>query len=66
MCILNSLTEVDILYFGCLEIESLFDFHKKERKTPSCYFKKNVNTLTSFTLKKVFAPLHSAPGPAIQ
>ena len=60
MCILNSFTEVDILYFGCMELKILFVFHKKV-KTPSCYFEKNLNTPLSFTLKKVFAPLHSAP-----
>ena len=60
MCISNSFTEVDILYFGCMELKILFDFHKKV-KTPSCYFEKNLNTPLSFTLKKVFAPLHSAP-----
>ena len=60
MCILNSFTEVDIFYFGCMEFKILFDFHKKV-KTPSCYFEKNLNTPLSFTLKKVFAPLHSAP-----
>ena len=32
-------------------------------KTPSCCFEKNLNTPLSFTLKKVFAPLHSAPAP---
>ena len=57
---LNSFTEVDILYFGCIEFIILFDFHKKV-KTPSCYFEKNLNTPLSFTLKKVSAPLHSAP-----
>ena len=60
MCTLNSFTEVDILYFGCMELKILFDFHKK-MKTPSCYCEKNLNTPLSFTLKKVFAPLHSAP-----
>ena len=60
MCILNSFTEVDILYFGCMEFKILFDFHKKV-KTLSCYFEKNLDTLLSFTLKKVFASLHSAP-----
>ena len=28
MCILNSFTEADILYFGCMEFKILFDFHK--------------------------------------
>ena len=60
MCILNSFTEVDILYFGCMEFKILFDFHKKV-KTLSCYFEKNLDTPLSFTLKKVFSPLHSAP-----
>ena len=55
MCILNSFTEVDILYFGCMEFKILFDFHKKV-KTLSCYFEKNLNTPLSFTLKKVSAP----------
>ena len=41
MCILNSFTEVDILYFGCMELKILFDFHKKV-KTPSCYFEKKI------------------------
>ena len=54
MCILNSVTEVDILYFGCMEFKILFDFHKKV-KTPSSYFENNLNTPLSFTLKKVFA-----------
>ena len=58
MCILNSFTDVDILYFGCMEFKILFDFHEKV-KTASCYF----DTSLSFTLKKVFAPLHSAPAP---
>ena len=31
MCILNSFTEVDILYFGCMEFKILFDFHKKSQ-----------------------------------
>ena len=52
----------NILCFGCMEFKILFDFHKKV-KTPSCYFEKNLNTPLSFTLKKVFAPLHSAPAP---
>ena len=43
MCILNSFTEVDILYFGCMEFKILFDFYKKV-KTLSCYFEKNLNT----------------------
>ena len=61
MYILNSFTEIDILCFGCMELKKIsFDFHKKV-KTPSCYFEKNFNTPLSFTLKKVFAPLHSAP-----
>ena len=60
MCILNSFTEVDILCFGCTEFKILFDFHKKV-KTPSYYFEDYYNTRLSFTLKKVFAPLHSAP-----
>ena len=51
MRILNSFTEVDILYFGCMEFKILFDFDKKV-KTPSCYFEKNLNTPLSFTLKK--------------
>ena len=56
-------TEVDILCFCCMELKKiLFNFHKKV-KTLSCYFEKNLNTLLSFTLKKVFAPLHSAPAP---
>ena len=59
MCILNSFTEVDILYFGYMEFKILFDFHKKV-ETSSCYFEKNLSTPPSFTLKKVFAPLHSA------
>ena len=29
MYILNSFTEVDILYFGCMEFKIVFDFHKK-------------------------------------
>ena len=58
MCILNSFTEVEILYFGCMKFKILFAFHKKV-KTPSCYFEKNLNTLLSLTLKKVFALLHS-------
>ena len=63
MCILSSFTKVDILCFGCMELKKIsFDFHKTI-KTPSCYFEKNLNTLLSFTLKKVFAPLHSAPAP---
>ena len=102
MYILYSFTQVDILYFGCMEFQILFDFHKKKSKprlvtlkkilipryhssrylifwlhgisnfvrfsqkkvkTPSCYFEKNLNTPLSFTLKKVFAPLYSAPAP---
>ena len=43
-----------------MEFKNLFDFHKKV-KTPSCYFEKNLDTPLSFTLKKVFAPLRSAP-----
>ena len=39
MCILNIFTEVDILYFGCMELKILLDFHKKV-KTPSCYIEK--------------------------
>ena len=35
----------------------------KNVETPSCYFEKNLNSPLSFTLKKVFAPLHSAPAP---
>ena len=56
MCILNSFNEAVI----CMKLKILFDFHKKV-KTPSGYFEKNLNTPLSFTLKKVFAPLHSAP-----
>ena len=48
MCTLNSFTEVDILYFGCMEFKSLFDFHKKV-KILSCYFEKNLNAPLSFT-----------------
>ena len=62
MYILNSFTEVTILYFGCMEFKILFDFHKKV-KIPYCYLEKNLNTQLSFTLKKVFAPLCSAPAP---
>ena len=64
MYTLNSFTEVDILSFGCMELKKIsFDSHKKIVKTPSCYFEKYLNTPLSFTLKKVFAPLHSAPAP---
>ena len=38
-------------------------FSQKKAKTPTCYFEENLNTPLYFTLKKVFAPLHSAPAP---
>ena len=50
MCILNSFTEVDILYLGFMEFKILFDFHKKVKT-----FENYLNTPLSFTLKKVFA-----------
>ena len=63
MYILNSFTEVDILCFGCMELKkTYFDVHKKV-KIPFCYFEKSLNTPLSFTMKKVLAPLHSAPAP---
>ena len=31
MYILNSFTEVDVLYFGRMEFKILFDFHKKSK-----------------------------------
>ena len=43
--------------------ENVIPFSPKKVKTPSCYFEKNLNTLLSFTLKKVFALLHSALAP---
>ena len=66
MYILNSFTEVNVLYFGCIDFKILFDFHKKVKTfffVRLVTLKKNLNTLLSFTLKKVFAPLHSAPAP---
>ena len=63
MYILNNFTEVDILCFGCMELKKFFFDFQKKVKTPSCYYKKNLDTLLSFTLKKVVAPLHSAPVP---
>ena len=62
MSMINSFIEVYILYFGCMEFKILFNFHKKV-KIASCYFEKNLNTPLSFTLIKVFAPLHFAPAP---
>ena len=59
MCILNSFTEVDILYFGCMELKILFNFHKKVK-----LIKRRLVTLKKIlisTQKKVFASLHSAP-----
>ena len=63
MYILNSFTEVDILCFRCMELKKILLIFTKKVKTPSCYFEKNHNTPLSFTLKKVVAPLHSAPAP---
>ena len=63
MYILNSFTEVDIICFGCMELKKIISMFAKKVKTPSCYFEKYLNTPLSFTLKKVFAPLHSAPVP---
>ena len=60
MCILNSFTEIDMLYFGCMEFTILFDFHKKSQN-PILLLLKNLNTPLSFTLKKAFSLLHSAP-----
>ena len=40
MCILNTFTEVDILYFGCMELKILFDFHKKSQNPVLLLWKK--------------------------
>ena len=64
MYTLNNFTEADILCFGCMELKKiLFDFHKKKSKPRLVTIKKNLDTPLSFTLKKVVAPLHSAPAP---
>ena len=41
MCILNTFTEVDILYFGCMELKILFDFHKKSQNPVLLLWKKS-------------------------
>ena len=41
MCILNSFTEVDFLYFGCMEFKILFDFHKKSQNPVLLLWKKS-------------------------
>ena len=49
--------------FWLYGIKENFTSFSQKSKTPSCFFEKNLNTLLSFTLKKVFAMLPSVPAP---